>query len=232
MKNLRNLLVGNRIVGVILLVVLAFVAGPNTLPRFLANLLPSVFYEGVPCAWLRAADDRANHQSLIGRAAPNPITLRVQVDPLPTDPAALWNVRIIIANESLGTVPLVYAPNQVIVGDNGGSGVGLIFTPANGLTTGGVRANTTVIPDDNIRVLGPRQRCVHTAEFPAGNVLTDNALRSGAAQVRAYYRSVTAGQAVQQPGIEATPIFNDQGLWTGYTESGSVQVPALQPAGQ
>jgi hypothetical protein len=226
MNNIRSILLSNRIVGVILLVVLAFIAGPNTLPRVLSSLLPAVFYEGVPCAWLRVANDRANHQSLLGRAAPNPISLRVQVDPLPTDPSAMWDVRIIVTNESLGTVPFVYSPNQVIVGDNGSSGLGLLFTPPNGLVTGGQRANTTVIPDSAIRLLGPRQRCVHTAEFPAGNVLMDANLRSGATQVRAYYRNNSRGQVVQQPGIVATPIFNDQGLWTGYVESPPVSIPA------
>jgi hypothetical protein len=226
MSNIRSILLSNRIVGVILLIVLAFIAGPNTLPRVLSSLLPAVFYEGVPCAWLRTAENRANHQSLLGRAAPNPISIRVQVDPLPTDPSALWEVRITVTNESLGTVPFVYSPNQVIVGDNGSSGLGLIFTPPNSLVTGGQRPNTTIIPDSAIRLLGPRQRCVHTAEFPAGNVLIDGNIRSGATQVRAYYRNNSRGQVVQPPGVVATPIFNDQGLWTGYVESPPAAIPA------
>ncbi len=225
MTNIRSILLKNRIVGLILLVALVFISGPNILPRALSSLLPSVFYEGVPCAWLRRADDRANHQSLLGRAAPNPISVRVQVDPLPTDPSALWYVRIIVTNESLGTVPFVYSPNQVIVGDNDSSGIGLLFTPPNGLVTGGQRANTPVVPDSAIRLLGPRQRCVHTVEFPAGNVLIDGNIRAGLTQVRAYYRNNSRGQVVQPPGIAATPIFNDQGLWTGYVESNPVVIP-------
>jgi hypothetical protein len=227
--NIREVLLNNRIVGLVLLVVLAFVAGPNTLPRFLANLLPSIIYEGVPCAWLRRADDRANHQSLIGRAAPRPIQVRVQADPVPTDPSLVWGVRIIIVNESLGTVPIAYDPNEVIVGDNGTNGVGLIFTPPNSLTTGFVRPGGTQTLDSDLRLLGPRQRCVHTVEFPAGNVLIDGSVPSGLATVRAYYRSGSAGQIIQQPPIVATPIFNDQGLWTGYIESEQLAIPRPIP---
>jgi hypothetical protein len=223
LNNVRDLLLSNRIVGLVLLVLLAVLAGPNTLPRLLSSVLPGIIYEGVPCAWLRTADDRADHQSLLGRAAQNPVQLRVQTTAIPTDPAGSLYVQITVINESLGTVPIVYNPRAVIVGDPGSNGLGLLFTPQTSLSTGGTRNPTG--SDADLRLLGPRQRCVHTEEFPAGNVLIDQALASGQATVRAYYRNSTAGTTVQEPGVAATPIFNDQGLWTGYVESDTVSIP-------
>lgn len=214
----------NFFVGIILLLLLAVFAGPATLPRFLSNVIPQ-FYEGAPCSWLRTAEDRAFHQSLLGRAAPEPFSLRVQTTSIPTDASDSLFVNVVITNNSLGTVPFVYDPNSVIVGDNGTSGLGLIFTPTNSLFAGSQRADNSTVPEQNLRLLGPRQSCVVTVEFPAGNVLPDSAVASGTARVRAYYRNNTSGQTVQAAGTLATPIYTDQGLWTGYVESPDVTIP-------
>ena len=76
MRLLRNTNSSSLLVGVILLLLLLVFAGPNNLPRFVSGIFPQ-FYEGVPCSWLRTADDRANHQSLLGRSAENPLSIRV-----------------------------------------------------------------------------------------------------------------------------------------------------------
>lgn len=219
----------NAIVALFLLILLLMLAGPNLVPRLASSVIPG-FDEGVPCEWLPRANDRANHQSLIGRAATNPISLRVRPGAITSDPAGLLTISIIVTNESLGTVPFIYDPNQVIVGDNGTSGLGLIFTPANSLTTGGTRTgNPTTYPESNIRLLAPRQSCVHRAEFPNGNILIDPAINSGTASVRAYYRATTPGQVLPTPGVVPTPIYPDQGVWVGYVESDAV---TLTLAGQ
>lgn len=212
------------LVGVILLLLLLVFAGPNNLPRFVSGIFPQ-FYEGVPCAWLRQGEDRGNHQSLLGRSAENPLTLRVVPTTITRDPAGIFYIRIIITNESLGTVAIVYDPNSVIVGDNNTSGLGLTFTPAVNIPIGSARQDGTTIPENNIRLLGPRQRCVHTVEIPNTNVLVDPALSSGTAQVRAFYRNNVRGQVLPTPGIVATPIYNDQGLWTGLITSDTVAIP-------
>lgn len=214
----------NLFVGLILLILLAVFAGPTTLPRFISNVIPQ-FYEGAPCAWLRTANDRAFHQSLLGRAATAPFSLRVQTTPIPTDPSGSLLINIIITNNSLGTVPFVYDPNAVLVGDNGTSGLGLIFTPTNSLFAGAQRQDSGTVPEQNLRLLGPRQSCVVTLDFPAGNVLPDPAVSSGTARVRAYYRNNNRGQTVQAVGTLATPIYTDQGLWTGIVESADVTIP-------
>ncbi len=211
------------IIGLVLVMLLAFLVSPNILPEFLSNSIPG-FYEGIPCIWLRNAQDRANHQSLIGRGNPNPLAVSVETSALPTDPAGFLYIRIVIANNSLGTVPFVYDPAQIIVGDNGTSGLGIAFSPQNSLITGAQRQDQNPIPEANIRLLGPRQRCVHTLEFPAGNVMIDPAINSGTAQVVAFYRNNSDSQTIPTSSI-ATPIFSTHGLWTGLIQSSPVVIP-------
>lgn len=214
----------NTIVGIFLLVLLAIFAGPDTLPRLISAFVPNAD-EGIPCDWLHRAQDTANHQSLLGRAADNAIVLRVRASPVRSDSPLVIN--IMVQNNSIGTVPIVYNPQQVIVGDNNTSGLGIVFNPPNSLSTGGTRQDFTAFPESNIRLLGPRQRCVHRLEFPASQVLADPTLASGGAQVLAYYRITSAGQVIASPGVAATPIFPDQGLLTvrsGFVQSEPVRI--------
>lgn len=212
----------NLLVGIFLLIVLAVIIGPNTLPRLLSS---ANIDESIPCAWLRRGTDRAYHQSLIGRAAANPLRLQVRSSPVPTTPDGSLVITIVVINESLGTIPIVYNPDQVIVGDNGTSGLGVIFNPPNNLSTGAARSDPASFPEENIRLLGPRQRCVHRMTFPASQL--DVSLATGSSQVRAFYRINSAGN-VQQTNPSATPIYPDQGLDTvagGYVESAPVTIP-------
>lgn len=215
----------NSFIGIFLFILILLMIGPNILPRFIA-IIPFAD-EGIPCSRLPTATNRAIHQSLIGRASNNPISLSVQADPIPRTPEGTWTIRITVINNIIGTVPILYNPNQVIVGDNGTNGLGLIFDPPNSLSTGGVRQNQglTTFPETDIRLLGPRQRCVHRVEFPANQL--DSAVATGSARVRAYYRISTSGTVVQSPNTAATPIYSDQGLrvLNGYIESASVLIP-------
>lgn len=218
----------NTIIGIVLLVMLLVFVGPDVLPRLLSRSFPFID-EGVPCAQLRTASDRSRHQSLIGRSTQNPLELTTQIDPLPLEDTGTWTVRIMIVNTTIGTVPFVFNENQVIIGDNGTSGIGLIFNPVAtfnlGTNRAAIPANSPVAPQ-NIRLLGPRQRCVHRVEIPANQVAP---LRGGGYSVRSYYRITTPGPLPSQ----ANAIFVDQGLAIingGYVESQEVPIPAALPS--
>ncbi len=219
----------NTVIGIILLIMLLVFVGPNVLPGLLARTFPFV-YEGVPCDRLRNAENRAAHQSLIGRAAQNPLTLRAQVTHVPVDPTDTLQVNIIITNNTIGTVPIIFDAAQVIVGDDGSSGVGLIIESGGGLTTGLSRrtAGMTSFPEQYIRLLGPRQRCVYGVTFPGAQAYP--AVSAGNLSLRAYYR-ITSSGSVQQAGA-ATPIFFDQGLAVipgGFIQSDAVPVATPPP---
>jgi hypothetical protein len=217
----------NTIIGIILLVMLLVFVGPNVIPGLLSRTFAFID-EGVPCGRLRQAENRANHQSLIGRSARNPLNLRVQPGQVPSTPEGTLRISIIITNTTIGTVPIVFDPNQVIVGDNGSSGVGLIFTPASGILntnnqrlTGGL----STFPEATIRLLGPRQRCVHSVDFPFNQL--DASIINGQASVQAYYRITGAGL------LPNVGIFTDQGLAVidgGYLASPAVAIPIAPPS--
>ncbi len=221
----------NLVVGIFMLIILSIFLSPNFLPRFVSDIFPEI-YSGVPCAWLRRSNDRANHQSLLGRGVSEPFELSVTTGPLPTQPNQIFEVRITIRNNSPGTVPIVYNPTQVIIGDNNTSGLGLLFNvnSLNGLFQR--PPDPASFPESDLRLLGPRQSCVHVVEIPAGNILVDPTFASGQAQVRAFYRSTTRGAIVAPQAALATPIYRDQGLWTGFVTSDWVVITAAGTAGQ
>jgi hypothetical protein len=225
MRYIRNSERPNFIVGIFLLVMLAMFAGPNILPRLFATVFPG-FDEAIPCAWLREASNRADHQSLLGRAADSPIALNVRTSGISNDPAEFLTIVVVVTNQSLGTVPFLFNPDQVMLSDNNTSGVGVIFNPPAQTLTGPIRApDPTTFSEENIRLLGPQQSCVFRLEIANGNVLIDPSISSGTARVSAYYRINSAGQVLPTPGDLTTPIYPDQGLWTGYVTSDAVTIP-------
>lgn len=215
----------NVFVGIAMLILLGVVTAPNITPRLLGQLIPG-FYEGVPCTWLRTGDDRAAHQSLLGRnlQGSQPLSLDVVTTTLPRDPAGVLTIRIILTNNSMATLALNYNAETVMVGDNGTSGLGIIFTPNINVPIGQTRQDSPTVPEGNIRLLGPRQKCVHTILIPAGNLLIDPTFAQGTAQVRAYYRNNSAG-AVSAAQTTGAALYPDQGLWIGAVESAPVSIP-------
>jgi hypothetical protein len=219
----------NVLVGIFLLILLSVFMGPNVLPRLISSISP-IIDEAIPCDWLRRGFDRANHQSLVGRATNDALDLEVRASAVPSDPNGELVIDVVVINSSLGTIPILYNPNQVDIGDNGSSGLGIIFDPGNFMARSTGRSNAQTYPEQDIRILGPRQRCIHTISIPVAQL--DPNIRGGAASVRAYYRINTAG-AVVQAAAGPTPIYRDQGLDVvpgGYTESLAVPIQVLVSA--
>ncbi len=200
----------NTVIGIILLVMLLVFVGPNVLPSLLARTFPFID-EGVPCTRLQTAENRALHQSLIGRSATDPLSIRTQLNPLPESPDDVWTIRITLVNETIGTIPFVFAENEVVVSNPGNvSGIGLYFTPATSVTIPGHArpdADPPSFPENNIRLLGPRQRCVHRVDIPGNQILNNPQIQPGNTQVTTYYRITGSGQIQQQ-----NAIYTDQGL--------------------
>jgi hypothetical protein len=210
----------NSLVAIFLLVILSVIAGPSLLPNVLHTILPSA-YETTPCEWLRTGEDRAEHQSLIGRNVANALSLRVRTTAVPQTPDQHFRVNIILTNNSIGTIAIVYGgPQQVRIGDDGiSSGLGLVFNSTAPIPPG--QGQTGFVPESEIRLLGPRQSCLINIEYPT--TLPDPRIATGTATVKAYYRNTSRGTV--QPVSAATPIFPDQGLWVGVAESVSVPIP-------
>ena len=196
----------NAAIGIILLIVLGVFAAPNLMPKFVADLSPYLF-AGMPCSRLRTARDLAAHQSIIGRAVQDPLTLEVAVTDIGADGTIL--IRLTVANSSLGAVPIVYQEDNVAVSadDDQTYGFGIIIDPA---PSAGLRprqnANPTSYHEADIRILGPRQKCVHSLTVTASPQLI-----SAGGTVRAYYRMAVAG--THPPSSQAARlIYADQGI--------------------
>ncbi|MCB9451548.1 MAG: hypothetical protein H6672_08915 [Anaerolineaceae bacterium] len=215
----------NALVAIFLLLMLAVFAGPDTLPRLLSQVIPAAD-ESVPCNWLRQGTGRATHQSLIGRAANQPIQIAVKTTPVPNGLEGSIFISIIITNRSLGTVPIWVNsnPNQVRFGDDGvTSGLGLVFNNNTQLPAGSAQQAGITYPESEIRLLGPRQSCVNKVELPL-NQLPDPTIINGQASVKAYYRITDPGTS--QPSTPGgTVIFPTQGLWVGIAQSESIPIP-------
>jgi hypothetical protein len=210
MRYIRQSTNSNTIVGIFLLIVLAVFAGPNALPRLLASFVP-IADEGLPCEWLRVADNRERHQSLIGRSASTiadnpPLSVEVMPDALPSDTATDWNVRVVLANDSIGTLPVVINPSATFQ-DNGSPGLGIVFNAS----SVGQAANPPF--QNNVRLLGPRQRCVQRIIIP-GSQLGSLGITPGST-VTGYYRNSTPG-GLNNPALSLYPDF---GLWVGVITS-------------
>ncbi|NJL55967.1 hypothetical protein HC928_12820, partial [bacterium] len=121
--------------------------------------------EGVACDDLRLADDRDQHQSLVGRAASSrfepPVSLTIESTAITQGGQGQIIVTIGISNETLGTIPILITEDSVLVNEgNGQAGLGVAFN-----NTGNIANATTGNPASEVRLLGPRQRCVHRVSF-------------------------------------------------------------------
>ncbi len=196
----------NPFIGLVLLIVLVIFVLPDRLPQFLSDLSPYLF-SGIPCARLPAALDLAAHQSVIGRVVQDPLRLELSSTAIADDGGL--QLRLTVINTSLGAVPIIFQDDNfaVIETDDETDGFGIIIEPA---PAAGLREREELNPETydegDVRLLGPRQRCVHSLELRASQAMIDD---GGSA--RAYYRMSVAG--TQQPQNEATrAIYPDQGL--------------------
>jgi hypothetical protein len=211
----------NWLVGIFLLLLLGLIIGPGLLPSVLPSIIPSAD-ESMPCKWLRTGAERAEHQSLIGRTATNPFSIRILTSSLPNQTGQTLRIRVVITNNSMGTVAFYYNPDQVRVGDDGfSSGLGIVFNRATSLPAGS--GGGASYPEDDLRLLGPKQSCVHTSEWPFEQILSLG-LSAGQNIVKAYYRSTSPGISQSTNGTGRV-IYADQGLWVGIVESESLPIP-------
>lgn len=213
----------NPFIGIILLIVLLVFVLPDRLPQFISDLSPYLF-AGIPCARLPAARDLAAHQSVIGRSVQDPLHLAV-APAAPQENGALL-VRLTVTNLSLGTLPIVFQEDNIVVAaaDDESNGFGFIVEPE---PAEGTRGRQAPDPDgyeeSDIRLLGPRQRCAHALDLIASQDMIDNG-----GSIRAYYRMSLAG-VHQTQGEGARLIYADQGLdylSEGVVFSASVDIDA------
>ncbi len=226
-RNLQERFNRQSLIGIFLVIMLFSLAGDEFF-RFLITQVPGPGVdEALPCSVLESPNDLAYHQSVVGRTVADnqPLRLLVRTNAIPADDATNFIIRILLINDSMGTVPIVYTPEEVIIGDNNTSGLGVTFNPASNIFTPGVnlRNDPAAYPLDRVRVLGPQQRCIHRITLQRNQL--DAGLLGGGATVTAYYRGLAPGAVPAVGALTPTPIFPDQGLVTGLMQSPPVTIP-------
>ncbi|GAB1420262.1 hypothetical protein MASR2M15_03510 [Anaerolineales bacterium] len=213
----------NLIIGLILLVALLVLLNPATLPKIFSDTI-EFFDESVPCAYLPTANNRSAHQSVIARNTKDSLSLTVRTSTIPVTNEGEFIIKVIMKNNSIGTIPIYYNENQIVKGDDGSNGLSIQFSPVI-VPNIGTRPPTDSFPETDIHLLGPRQSCVHTERI--GGQLIDKSV--AAVTVKATYRMTSPGQAFSTNPAERV-VFTDQGmniLSTGLVESAPVQAQAI-----
>ena len=196
----------NSYIGIILLVILAIFVLPARLPAFIANFRPDSV-GGMPCGRLPAARDLAAHQSILARAAVDPLRLALSANDI--DAEGELSLRLTVSNKSLGSVPILFQNDNLVVAgeEDESNGLGLLIRPApSDGTVDRTDADRAGYDEADIRFLGPWQTCAHDIEVTASATMI-----SDGGTARAWYRMVIAGEhAPQSEGTQV--IFPDQGL--------------------
>ncbi len=195
--------------GVVILAGVFLILAPNSLPQWFATILGVA--DGVPCQWLRQAPDLRVRQSILAGVPIEPLELAVRGEPFPTDSQSNWSMKILVRNRTAGTQPILYQPERVLVGDDPTtSGFGIIFRPGLPLQNYASREPRTTYGIEEIRMLGPRQRCYIQLDFPAAAAQVD-AETARAATMQAYYRILHSGTHPEKTA-ETPTLFPNQGL--------------------
>jgi hypothetical protein len=142
-------------------------------------------------------------------------------------------VRVIFENESRGAITLYLREGEDTVGSTaeieGRNFAGLYFqiVPVNGTTSvsdpqqPGFPQKTTFALED-LHNLIARRRCQITVEFSAAR-LARMGIGIGDYRIQAVYRNAASGAPIIRSDATATPMFQDQGVWTGTTQSDEVR---------
>lgn len=218
----------NVFAAIVLLFLLVIFAGPNNLPRLISSLLPFAD-EGVSCDRLRDGTNRAYHQSLLGRRVSQqptpPISLEVRTTPI-TDQAATISITVVVTNRTVAPVPiLITTGNFILIPEQPISGLGITLNTA--ATVPFVGETAVSYPESRIRILGPRQRCVHRVTYELANRPPALLGLTPESTIKAFYRNTFVG-TVAIPNIPgqfiSPPPYTDQGLWIGIVESEVVKI--------
>lgn len=214
----------NNLVAIFLLMLLGIFAGPGMVPTLISSVVPGAD-ESIPCSWLRTGNDRAEHQSLVGRTVTDPLTIKVRPSALPQQPGGTFDVAITLTNRSLGSVAIYYNNDprfQAQTGDDGlTSGLGVVFNSSSLIGQGNATGGS--VPEEDIRILGPRQSCVHHVLFSFEQI-PQLGLGPGENEVKVYYRNTSRGVTQLLNGATQL-LFADQGIWVGVVESTSEKIP-------
>ncbi|MEP7289122.1 MAG: hypothetical protein ABI947_25495 [Chloroflexota bacterium] len=208
-----------QIIAIVALVLLLIIAVPYLPTPWVAN--------GVGCIDMSSPKLSGSNQSLLARSdgASNGLILEISPDRIQIAQGQPLTFDVRFINDSMAPLTLFFVEDQYILGFTDTED-GLIFSiqSANGRALGeppNSRARI-VAPQQyaasQLRVLRPRQRCsVNITVSP--NRLAAAQMGDGQYRITVVYRNRSKGVLPAVQNLTPTPIFPDQGVWTGQVQS-------------
>lgn len=205
-----------QLIAVTALVILVIIA----LPR-LGAIFPYVA-SGVDCTAMTAPEMTGNNQSLLAARA-NPADLHLELAPsavaLSAGESLVLEVRFI--NEGMAPITLFLTPNDFAFRYTGQEpGISFAIQTQGGQVLGEpasfrpVKTSLTQFTVDQLHVLQPRSRCYVRATIDPSRLAAAQVTR-GVFFITAVYLNQSKGALPAVGQLTPTPIFKDQGVWTG-----------------
>jgi hypothetical protein len=175
---------------------------------------------GIPCTGLAHPIPGGNNQSVLAERSAGALSIEITLErsDLGMNDPLIVNATFI--NNGVGAITLFFVPEESLLRDDQTPGLNFIIRRVadNALMS----EPTTVRPPNLVRqqfptetlyILGPRQRCTERLTFDPVR-LSNAGIISGNYTIRAIYRNFYPGILDIQPGATATPIFQNQGVYT------------------
>lgn len=248
-KRIRRFLRDTENIKLIIFAVLAMAVASNGLPLALPQLKAGAVCVNLPNA---PGGNRQSLLAYPKATSPDPdVTidqqrLELDLDILTNgvtetgDPIAIagqpLRVRVTFINKDIGPLTLYLLEDIKNVGPiesyENPSIVGLIFEirpvgsdiPLRDQSTNRNAAQQlTTFPLESQFILPAHSRCYVDVEFTVDELNVMGLRGPGEFRIRAYFRNESRGTLIQAAGATATPMFPDQGVWTGTAQSREVR---------
>lgn len=215
MDRLRARFEGNGSTTFAILVAALLIMAVMILPR----VLPAERFT-VPCTQLANPIPGGNNQSLLARRSQGALDMEISLPSVVVPPGQPLTVNVTFINNGVGTITLFFQPDETLLRDDGTSGLSFVIERVSDRfvfeesPTIRFRPERTQFPNEFLHLLGPRQRCTEPITLDAARLADIGLNVTGQYSIRAIYRNLSPGTVTPEAGAVATPLFNDQGVYT------------------
>ena len=213
-----------QIIALAALLILAIIA----LPALWARLPGSA--SGVACVNLPMPRLTGSNQSLLASQVDSKeLLMELAPDPIVINQGQPLDMEVRYINNSIAPLILFIAPDEVTFRYTEQE-AGLLFSITSGGVARGDQPNVRPpypvrqqFTQNQLRILGPRQRCSERVQIDPARLNAAGVIQ-GEYQITAVYRNLYKGVLSPIGALTPTPIFRDQGVWTGTVQSNQIKV--------
>jgi len=191
---------------------------------------------GVACLNLPSPKNSGSNQSLLAsQIDPSVLRLELKPDAVAINQGAPLSLDLRFINDSMAPLTLMIIPEEIIYRYTGREdGIAFSIQSTSGQVLGESPNTRPPFPahqqftQNQLRVLGPRQRCSLRVDIDPARLNAAQVTR-GEYQFTAVYRNQSKGALPPPAALTPTPIFRDQGVWIGQVQSNTIRVSVGLP---